>query len=274
MINCYPVAGKKKSEQICFAFAMGALGATGVPTNIIEGGKWRPGPSFFFGINDSNQEAWDKAQAHPQFDVYYADNAYFDRTRGTHFRITRNRLQHDGLGFSDCARFAALPGVFIYPWRSNPDGAIVIVPQSDDFMRRMVGYRGDWLADTVRQVREVTQRPLIVRPWSRDKDALSRTLQDDLNGAFALVTWASAAAVEAVLAGIPVVTGPFCAAHAYSHRVVDLGEPELIPLKPDDEARRIWAGVLADNQWTLDEMRDGTAWRDLNKGRYGEERVV
>ena len=33
--------------------------------------------------------------------------------------------------------------------------------------------------------------------------------------------------------------------------------------------RERWARVLAANQWTVEEMRSGVCWRELNDGRYG-----
>ena len=72
------------------------------------------------------------------------------------------------------------------------------------------------------------------------------------------MTCASNAAVEALLSGVPVFcTGP-CAAYR-------MGKPDVTeietPALPDDRER--WARVLAANQWTLDEMADGTCWREL-----------
>jgi hypothetical protein len=79
--------------------------------------------------------------------------------------------------------------------------------------------------------------------------------------AHALITWSSAAAVMAVLAGVPVVTMGPCAAAPMAGDIADV---ENLP-QPERES---WAGVLADNQWTLDEMRAGKAWEALRlKGR-------
>jgi hypothetical protein len=65
--------------------------------------------------------------------------------------------------------------------------------------------------------------------------------------------------VDALLAGVPVFCTAPCAAQTMGHT-----DPALIetPLYPDDRER--WARVLAANQWTLDEMRDGACWHDLN----------
>lgn len=253
IVNCYPMYSKRKSVDICQAFARGCRGQLVLPREV-----WLPEPSFFYGIDDSNMHAWTDALVHQQkIDWYYCDNSYFDKTRGTYFRVTKNRLQHTGLGMSDGKRFASL-GIEIKPWRTA-GRHIVVCPQSDDFMRRIVGYNGDWLADTKQALMLRTERPLKVRHWNRDKASAAATLHEDLRDAWALVTWSSAAAIEAILAGIPAVVSGQCAA-----------KPVSIPLDGIDDAdprcfdRHEWAAVLSDNQWTLDEMRRGITWSHLH----------
>ncbi len=247
MVTAYPVANKKKAFDICLAFVRGCGGQIGT--------TYRGGPSFFYGVDESNLEIWKQARASGE-GFYFCDNSYFDTARQTYFRVTKNRLQHSGLGTSDGKRFAALD-VPIEPWHVG--GAhIVVCPQSDAFMR-VIGYQGHWLTDVVDYLATHTDRKIRVRPWSANKGALAATLQDDLRGAHALITWTSAAAVTAVLSGIPVIVqGPDCAAS-----VMSAGGQELERLITPD--RETWAGVLADNQFTLDEFRDGSAWHHLNK---------
>lgn len=252
-VNCYPMHGKAKSVEICAAFARGCSGRLAGP-NV----AWSPGPSFFYGIGDVNQEEWAQALLHQnEHDFYYSDNSYFDKTRGSHFRVTKGRLQHEGYGMSDGKRFASL-GIEIKPWRTAGDH-IVVCPQSDDFMRRIVGYNGDWLTDITQALMLRTERPLKVRHWNRDKAAAAATLHEDLRNAWALVTWSSAAAIEAILAGIPAVVSGQCAAKPASIRMDDIDTAD-----PAGIERHEWAAVLADNQWTLDEIRRGVAWSHLH----------
>jgi hypothetical protein len=253
VVNCYPMHSKAKSVAICQAFARGCRGEVVGPRE-----RWLPEPSFFYGISDENQEHWAQALLHQdKIDWYYSDNSYFDKTRGTHFRVTKNRLQHTGLGTSDGSRFASL-GIEIKPWRTAGKH-IVVCPQSDDFMRRIVGYNGNWLADTTQALMLRTERPLKVRHWQRDKAAAAATLHEDLRDAWALVTWSSAAAIEAILAGIPAVVSGQCAAKCVSIRM-----DEIETADPQGIDRHEWAAVLADNQWDLHEIKRGAAWSHLN----------
>ena len=192
---------------------------------------------------------------------YYLDNAYFDSGRGRFFRCGRNALQACATDRPDWARFAAL-GLGIQPWQTG-GGRIVVCPQSESFMAdvaRVPGGQAGWLRDTVAKLAAHTDRPIHVRHWSRDKAAQSGSFHADLKGAWALVTHSSAAANEALIAGVPVfVTAP-CAAAPLARG--DLAAIEN-PLRPAGRAE--WAATLAGLQWTVDELRDGTAWKRLHE---------
>jgi hypothetical protein len=241
----YPVAGKRKSREVCEAFIAGCANE--------RHDNW---PAVFYGVDDSNVDIWRSVLAERR-PYYYIDNSYFDETRGTHFRVTRNGLQHTGVGKTDCKRFRAL-NIPIRPWRAS--GAhVVLCPQSESFMRTLAAwpFTSDWTAVTLEALARFTKRQLRVRSWNRDKTAAAATLDDDLDDAHALVTWSSAAAVTAVLRGVPIIcTGPSAAA-------IMGGDVADIENLPRPALRENWAGVLADQQWTLQEMREGVAWRAL-----------
>jgi hypothetical protein len=74
-----------------------------------------------------------------------------------------------------------------------------------------------------------------------------RTLHPDLARAYLTVTHSSAAAVESLLAGVPVSVSSFSPCRDVAR----------------DQRQRLF-NVLADNQWTLDEIRAGVTWKALN----------
>lgn len=248
VLTAYPVAGKQKSFDICLAFSRAAGGQ-------IAGAKLRPGAAFFYGVDKSNAEVWRQVVAGGQ-EFFYSDNSYFDATRQHHFRVTRNALQHSGRGESDGKRFAAL-GIEIKPWRAGGD-YILLCPQSEHFMHTVVGENGSWVPRTIAALQRITDRPIKVRHWSANKAIQSASLAQDLEHAHSVVTWSSAAAVSAVLAGVPVVTMGQCAAEPMAGALKDI---ENLPRSDD---RLGWANVLADQQWSMEEIRNGTAWRALN----------
>lgn len=246
MLTAYPVAMKRKSFDICAALLEGYPG----PTQLVTDGKLRGPGAVFYGVDHSNIQAFNQARA-AGLEYWYVDNSYFDSTRGTHYRVTKNALQHNGVGASNCKRFRAL-GLSLAPWRDS-GSHVLLCPQSDSFMREIAGVAFDWTEKTVEALHNFTTRELRVREWNRDKAKLSRSLPADLEGAHALVTWSSAAAVTAVISGVPVVcTGP----SAVQPMSGDLADIESLP-HPDREQ---WLGVLADAQYTIEEMRDGFPW--------------
>lgn len=193
-------------------------------------------------------------------DYYYLDNAYFDGGRGRLFRVGHNALQASGTERPDWARFAAL-GLGIQPW-TKAGRHVLVCPQSDAYLRHVAGWPGGqagWLDAVRAQLAAATTRPIVVRAWSRDKAGAAGGLGAALQDCWALVTHASAAANEALVAGVPVFcTGP-CAARV-------MGETDLARI--DTPARPVgrleWAAALAGQQWTLDELADGTAWKALH----------
>ena len=244
MVTAYPVAGKKKSFDLCLAFVHGCNGQIA--------GRFRPGPAVFYGVDHSNESAW-RAAIEAGVDRYMIDNSYFDAVRQKSFRVTKNRMQHTGLGVSDGRRFKALR-VQIHPWRKGRH--IVVCPQSPSFMK-MAGFEGDWTTCVVERLSSLTDREIRVRSWSRNKTKASISLQADLAEAHAVVVWSSAAAVAAVIEGVPIVVeAQDCAARPMA------GTLDQIECLPTPE-RENWLGVLADNEWTIDELRNGTAWSHL-----------
>jgi hypothetical protein len=235
VLKACPVAGKQKAADICNAFIAGAPRSA-------EG-------QVFYGVNESNREAWESGRG------WYIDNAYFDSCRQQYFRITKDATQHSGLGSSDGRRFKAL-GIPIKPWRRGSH--IVVVQQSQSFMRNVAAYYSDYVADVIVKLADLTERSLLVRLWTANKASAGGSLQEDLRGAHALVAHSSAAAITALLEGVPVAVGRMSAAFPMAGSIDDI---ENLP-RPDN--REAWASVLADNQFTLSEMKDGTAWRMLN----------
>lgn len=255
-LTCYPVPGKEKSKVICAAFAAGApKHATG---------------AVFFGT-EGVMSAFNKAKCGTWF---YVDNAYTDPQRGQYFRVTKNALQVDPmwrggrldgtLRYSTGERFARL-GITVKDWRDNPNGQILVIPQSDDFMKSTLGRKGDWLGETVNKLNAWGFGPRIrVRPWQRNKTQAYVELHKDLDNAAVVVTWSSASAITALYEGIPAISESG-SAHALTGPLIH--EAVRDPRRPSVAERQRFLEVLADNQFTLDEFRNGTAWRWLERSQ-------
>jgi hypothetical protein len=250
-VVAHPVFRKQKSVAICEIFL------EGVPNTLdIEG-------NIFYGVTELNAKAWTVARNKLQqvgTPYYYIDNSYFDKARNAQYRVSKNSLQFKGPSYeSDGSRFAAL-GYTLKPWRSIDEGHIVVCPQSKTFMEHSLGGRVGarknnrmWLPETVDALkRRWPGREIRVREWSSNKPEQMRSLPDDLAGAGLLATHSSAAAVEAVIEGIPVMVGAVSALHG-------------LVCSGDNDQRLRFLNALADNQWTLNEIKNGDAWRWLNR---------
>jgi hypothetical protein len=244
-LTIFPVPGKLKSDLICKAFAAGAP-------------KSAKG-AVFFGT-EGQMSAFRKAQVNG-LPWYYIDNSYFDKHRGTYFRVTKNALQVDPtMRESDGTRFARL-GVPIKPWRAELGNTILVCPQSDDFMKSTLGFKHDWTADTVALLKSFDLPYTIrVRPWLRDKVKASVMLLDELPHLRLLVTYSSSAAITAMLEGTPAISMSGAARTLTGPLMKD---SVLSP--PTPGGRLHFARVLADNQFTLEEFRNGKAWRWLER---------
>jgi hypothetical protein len=248
MITPYPTLGKPKAKVLVDAFMAGC-------------GDLKQDAAVFYGVNDTNIDHWRRVQR--MGTPYYSiDNSYFDETRGfkephAQFRITKNRFQVQAQGMaSDGRRFAVL-GVQLQPWKvRGPDSHIVLCQQSDEFMQDVAKYPGNWLRGATTATRwEHPHHAVVIRTWDRDKAKLARSLPQDLEGAFLLATHSSAAAVTALIHGVPVRVSSMSALWGCN-----------FDRKNDNCPVRLTAmGVLADNQWSLEEIASGKAWSWLNK---------
>jgi hypothetical protein len=246
--------------MLCRAFATGVRANGGTATLCDESvDRLLPGAAVFYGVRPHQKRLLAQAQAEGR-DWYYIDNAYFDATREKYFRVTRNRLQHHGVGESNGRRFAAL-NITLQPWRKR--GAHVLVcPQSNEFLDLFCPEGAAWTALTVDRLRLVTDREIRVRQWRSDKVEWYRTLPEDLNNCWALVTFSSASAITAMLSGVPAfVTGEDCIS-----RVVANTDLETIEHPHYWNDLRPWCNVVADNQFTVSEIMGGEAWQQLHRG--------
>lgn len=107
-----------------------------------------------------------------------------------------------------------------------------------------------WLEAVVRELSLYTSRPIIVK--TKGEGDLNETLSD----AWCLVTHSSNAAVDAVISGVPALVLGQSAVKPVSWTFQDIEKPRW-PERDD------WLFCLAHNQWTLAEMREGTAWEML-----------
>jgi hypothetical protein len=256
MIYGYPQPGKEKSRVLLQAFVAGAGGELRDP---LEGWRSEAGAAFYGTVGIERVFRQARAAAGDRF--CYLDNAFLDAARETHYRVgTWGRLQGPLIEEPDYKRLGKL-GVVPASW-TRSGRHILICPQSDYFMRELADYRGGteaWIEDCMRRLTSHTDRPIRVREWSPNKIALAKTLHKDLEGCWAVVVHSSAAAIAAILAGVPAFIT------SRDTPMLEMGSCELSeierPRRPDGRAEG--AARLAAAQWPNEERRDGTAWNAL-----------
>ena len=136
-----------------------------------------------------------------------------------------------------------------------------------------------WLVSTVKQIRKVSDRTIVVRFHPGDKKiqdhkrmlaryalpnvliSHNENLLQDFDNAYCVVNYNSSPAIAAAIEGVPtIVLDPARSqAAAVSHHSLD----KIENLQEFD--REPWIHKMAQMHWTLDELKDGTAWKHLRK---------
>ena len=243
----YSVNGTLTSPKFCEAFANGCGGRLCTDPSML----W-PGPVAMFGhpiLYPLLRQAITEGR-----DWYYGDHAYFGR--GKYYRITRNSFQHPMTSRGERERFNNL-GVHINPWRVRGKH-ILICLQSSEFYGLHGLDRDVWLNETVAELRKYTGRPIEIRERKVGGPGTETAFRRSLSDVYAVVVYTSVAGVHAVLEGVPCFATHNCVSKHFG--TSDLSRIED-PVKPDN--RYEMACLLADNQWTFDEIRSGMAWEFL-----------
>jgi len=239
----YAVVSNSRSMDFCRAFAKGCNGRISTSQHILSRGAvagfWLPEIYPLLKEAQKQSRTW-----------YYGDKAYFLRDK--YYRVTKNATMHDCSGDHKPDRFEKL-GLTIKPWRNGSE--ILICPQSDTFFRLNGTTQEDWLNNVMTTLRKHTDRPIRIH-YKRAGSDTERFFSRQLVNAWAVVVYSSIAGVQAVLEGVP------CFALNTESSAVNFGINDLSlienPVKPDNREQLAWA--LADNQWTLDEIRSGITW--------------
>ena len=149
-------------------------------------------------------------------------------------------------------------------WKDNGE-YILLCPSSP-----MVCYyinnltQEDWLKQVGEEIRKHTDRPIKMRNKPRPSNEFWGTdIKDDLKNAWCVVTNMSLAAIDGVLNMTPAFT------HQKHVASLITGQHELVerPYKPEREKVEEWLNMVANHQFTIQEIEDGLAF-DILKEQY------
>lgn len=232
-------------------------------------------PISFRGITkrDLIKKCWETGRI-----FYFMDTGYFanystksnPKAVKRWHRIVKNNVQHlNDIEDRPADRWEILQTEFPklkWPgWKKNGKSILIVTPSEKPC--KFYGINIDeWLKETIDTLKKYTDRPIIVRTKAklRKERALRNTIYDqlDTDNVFALVTYNSIAATEAVAYGIPsFALAPNAASHVCSN---DLSKIET-PYYPDPDFVRKWSCYLSYGQFNNEELANGNAWRLLRE---------
>lgn len=199
-------------------------------------------------------------------DFYYMDSGYMGNYKGPSnphgwkiwHRIVKNDLQHNEIVDRPDDRFKKL-GIKIPKWKKSGKNILVVMPSEKP--AKYFGINNDtWRTQTIETIKKYTDRPIVIREKAKRQERINKTIYEELDNAYAVVTLQSIAATEAILYGIPAFTLERNAASKLCGW--DLSQIER-PTYVDQDLVYKWACHLAYGQFHNDELTDGTAKRIL-----------
>lgn len=158
------------------------------------------------------------------------------------------------------------------PWRTNGNH-ILICGQRDGGWSMKGTNMETWLIDTVKKIRTVSSRPIVVRPhpffpvnpskfFEFDRVSVSNKmhLAQDLEGAWAAVFFNSSSSVAAALHGIPLFCEDSdCVSYKVSSDNINLIETPVMPVRDQ------WLWDLCAAHWTDEESQQGLIWQKFEQ---------
>lgn len=233
------VGDHQHAKVVCSAFAEGCGGKMVPATS-----RLKPGPAAMWGILRGAGDRIKECELYGQ-PYFYIDHGYFSRGHydGYYRVVFCDRHLQGPPQPSDGERWEAL-GLEVAPMRRwvREDGVAAYLPVS----RHVAAYCGFDAGEFDEfALADLRGRGLEVRVCPKEEPG-------QWEGADLVVGFQSNALIEASLAG---------------YRVRELGESPAGHIL--DQKRRRGFSWLADNQWTLAEMRSGKCWSDLME-RHGD----
>ena len=169
-------------------------------------------------------------------------------------------------------------GIKLKPWKKDGDD-ILLCCQRDGGWSMNGQQLMPWLIKTIVQLRKFSDRRIVIRFHPGDKNILNHkrmlaryrlpnvivshqeNILQDFTTAHCVINYNSSPAVAAAIEGVPVIVldPERSQAADVSHHSLD----NIENLQEFD--RETWIHKMAQMHWTLDELKDGTAWNHLRK---------
>ena len=199
-------------------------------------------------------------------DFYYMDSGYLGNYKSPinpngwkwFHRIVKNDLQHNAIVDRPSDRWEKLK-YRIPSWKKNGRNILVVMPSEKPAKFYGIDMQ-QWRKEVVTTLQQHTDRPIVVREKADRPTRILKTIYEELDNAYAVVTLQSIAATEAVLYGVPTFG---LAPNASTPVALDDITKIETPYYPDSDLVHKWACHLAYGQFHIQELYDGTAGRIL-----------
>jgi len=171
-------------------------------------------------------------------------------------------------------------------WRNNGNHILICLQRNGGWSMKGQDNQ-EWVIETVKRLRQYTDRPIHLRGHPGDKragkyldlsekacklnvltgmnvsitDHRNRTLDQDLKNAWATVVFNSSPAVASAIAGVPVFADDWkdCQAGDVANKsFADIENPSMT-------ARDNWLAKLSMCHWNFEELKNGTAWQHMRE---------
>ena len=206
-------------------------------------------------------------------DFYFMDHGYFTNAHDSpHWlRITKNKHCQNVLQDRPADRYEKNFKQDLKPWKKHGSKILVLPPTNA--IANFFGVE-DWLDTTLKTLKANTDRDIVVRekPYNPTVaiDHVGATVKIDkptknqgrINWSdyYAMVTYNSNTMIASLAEGVPVFCDPLNSAAA------PISETDFTKIETPKYGDRVALfSSLAYNNWTLQEMANGTAWRMLNE---------
>jgi len=196
-----------------------------------------------WGFSGNQRNLYSKTLNH----FWFIDHGYFKRQpfQGSYegyFRVTLNSWYgNNKTGFSS-DKFESY-NIPLSKWKN--DGYKVVIVPPDNLSYTIID-ESEWLDETLETVKNNTDRPIEISTRNNKVNWNDKI--------WCIVTCISNVQVDAIIRGVPAITTRF----------TNLGSLENIENPPQEEESRQLLFDLANYQWTLNEMKSGKCWNELN----------
>jgi hypothetical protein len=248
----YPEIGSQSKAT----WVLDAMSSSDKHATLIRDNTVNNSTGVFWGLAKNNYNLIKEHRA-KNIPFYFTDMPYWGRWMGDnrsecYWRVIPNSLHCDWVKDYPADRFNKL-NIAVKEWRTAGDH--ILVCPSSVTMSRFYD-KPNWLNETLNELKKHTDRPIKVRHKPRGNNtsgprAATIPFEEDLKNAWAVVTLASIAGVEAACLGIPVFTSQHSPCSQLQN--LDLSQIE----SPRLVDREKWLNTLSYYQYTEEELKKG-----------------